>query len=1825
MAGLPASRCHTAAAHYSTVVWQPRCRPSGGRATWLLSSGAAGRSPAALRPTSACRMAAIAGPSLDLRIEDVVKVEETNASEATLQKVVQLLIDPQADGVERITMGEFAAMQPKRQLLAVGGRKEWLEWIHRSAPYDQAVRLAMASPAQDLAALQQAGVSLLHQWVEHPKLVQVSARTRAALDAAVEESVTGYMTEVARVVNLSNGTEVLLIRWVSDVVGKFVLDSLKISVDAASRSMWAKRSASMPSASLRQPHSSTAESAVLHHMLNATLGDPAAASTGSSGGAGAGSAVALQPVLPPGEACTLDHYTKFVERVVASVRQDYHANHARIATTATSASHSAGLVEDRQAEMEVAARSHDIIATALTQLLEQAVQHYLPAELRSLQQDGYLALDRVPGLLKSAVSLLQLRYVPLRYFVFHSTLDSAAPAGGDTASSAPGLTLAPPMRYAAGTFLTGSKQPDVALGEWTGHPDPPSSMAVEGSGVAEDAVQQEYSAVLHRLRRRIDDLATTSLIEVLARPERHGGNGFDAATAIGLDQLFGPAKLLEDRLAAMLQHPSATSQKPLHFVEAGPVAGKTALLERLAQRTTGAAGRRAAVIVRYGGSATPFLPDVDDHPLAFAARFWFRVALASCPYLIRTEELFSRAPRSVQWWSHPKNWSWERYQQLVHASASGNGNSSGGGGGVSLSTILVDDIDTALAAMELKWGTPTEEEAERLRRQSRVSLLNLPPSGTRSGPEGGSVGNGSNSAAAASRRAHEAAAEPEDEEDGDDMAGGGEDLAGVEQRQHAIALSMVTGKSIDVHLSLCFTQISAALGQVSMVFTGHQVSPLLLAHCSAPCRRYFIPLSGGVGLQPRLRMLPMMATLHALHLSHRLNMPGLLYEVLKNCPGLMGRVLELFWGHRVASMDLRTGMPRLMMMAGGASEGHPQLLQSYIPRELFAELPVYTSLLQDPRRSRRRLVELLQRQLSSPTGYLNKELDTMPQDAMDGFILPHNHTSSQVHPFALFTIFSRQDSLEERVYGSDGRLLDEGEARAEEEEEEEERGAGENRDDGGVDRRKGGGGRAASPLRWTGVGSNERKIVRAWAEVWAEYRGVVAQLSTTPRRKRDAMRVLLHGALLLRSAAVAGAQLELNLKVPSYGFPLLASEMRVRGSAAPKSLPKDGAVVVPATPDTVRRAISAYKLFFSSAAPSHFPFRPSVGLNGGCDVVLVCGSTLALYDIAVTPHDVQLMVTRFAEALLGVLHVLEKQVLPLDRIRCLQYIAVVSMDQERADGVLLPGSSSSSSSSSSRSSNGRRAAMGGYHIDSFFAARSTAAASVPCYLDYDAVLDDAVRDRLRWLQQGPLGMTKEYRTLRDLVDDLERLHRVQVMHSVVATPEEMESLFSPTLMQLVPESTVLPPYTSAVVSAEELMAQAMTARGGAAAGDEDVTGGAEDDDDDQTDYINIGEDVVSGAEVEDAASDAIFSKSAAQTAAGVNGGAADFLVADGEHLHESAALLEAMLNDQLDHFADPNTLRYHREEEEQPQISPESVDRFFVGGNGAPASPHAATSGPTEGIRPAAAAPAAAAVRGRGEAEPDSLAWLHDIITPESLVAGLRSPGSGGAAAAAVTSPLAAAAAVSHEALWPPTTSVPGIAMTSTSHSSPPPRPSSPSTDNWLGSRVAIGEAGPNSVPSRGEVAGVTRNVSDGSGVAVGTVGPDGRAAAGDGESPVASAAEDDEAGEAEEEEEEEVDIQQLLEQLNARRARAARGPHRGKRSGSGGPAVHEKNKMARRTSGGAKAATRSSRPAAAKKQRAKSSTAARKRGSSAAVVSSLLSGGGGRGAKRKSSGSKRR
>lgn len=1151
-----------------------------------------------------------------------------------------------------------------------------------------------------------------------------------------------------------------------------------------------------------------------------------------------------------------------------------------------------------------------------------------------------------------------------------------------------------------------------------------------------------------------------------------GGGGICSSSSMlssifGESPLFGCAKLVEDQLTTAVSMPPSAStveKPPLYFVEAGATCGKTALLERLQQRlrpqeiirnfsdgghsrlptslsTSSSSTRGGAVLIRYQSATTPFIPDLDDHPMAFAARFWFRVVLGTMPYFTRSELLYSRAPTSsALWWSnqpHHQHWS---YQSIAQSGALPPN--------CIPSCVLVDDIHHVLDSMESKWarvlfnarGEPVpaervrkafdmavqmeeeEEEEERLRlskegaeatrekakmaegreeglkgsevasryqdaeeetrrRQaqrrreqqyqeltrllSSQSLLEIPMASSPTGVDDSHRNllgvDGRRTLVGAPSLAAGAGSWPLPSEGG--VVGGGTRgrmsatlFAASRRQQAAEELQRRTGHSMAEILSTCMLHITAGMSNMHLVFAGQRVSPLLLAYGGGTrvVRQFHLPIvrPGSMNWQQRVRVLPPLAVLQALHRRAGLEMPGLLYEVIKNSPAFIGSTMELLWAatgqsnnstsavgsqffnssyltlggntnnspsgihHNISTRGDGVGEKGLSGSSSSSYLLHRLLLKQYDAQNLFLELPLRNRLLRHPQHACQRLVELLQRQLCSPNGYLTTLVDTSLEDTEMGLVMPHSHTFSQVHPLALFIIFSHQATLQQQHAPSSSLLSSFQHKNTS--------GDSSNR----VEQEDSQGNLTACNPSSSGSSTEQQQIVQAWTEVWAEYKETVQCMATTPSRKKEALRVLLHGALLLRAAALSRTEMNLNCTVPPYGFPLLASDMRVRpGRSLPSAATASFAAlrrhqedesameIRAATRGTVKRAATAYKQFFAQAVQSngHFAFRPVVGLNAGCDVVLLSGHTLYLYDIAISSNQLgRVIQRRFAEALLGVLHLFEKQIISRDHIHQVQYVTVVCCDQEEEPGYyrqydgngivgngnpadrlqsqgrpLLSRSYSSlfSSSSYSSSSFNRTLGVGGQEelaedremgmqfsssspgsssgdYSSFALQRpDNAGAAVPLILDYSALLDDDTMDILQYLRREVLGMggkantqpegnngaeafanveqeegkksdegeneeergstvaagqqhynvyTEEsFRTVQDLLDALEQEFRLPVRQRVLSTFEELEALFSPTLLQLIPDSMLLPPFTPAVVSSEDLLREVL--------------------------------------------------------------------------------------------------------------------------------------------------------------------------------------------------------------------------------------------------------------------------------------------------------------------------------------------------------------------------------------------------------------------------------
>ncbi|KAG5484216.1 hypothetical protein CUR178_07372 [Leishmania enriettii] len=129
----------------------------------------------------------------------------------TVADLVRLLVDPDVEvgggAVETVSLRDFVAMTPKRQLKAVGGDAECLGVLLGSERYQS---------EKDARELRLRGVATVGQWGEQPDRVQLSAYSRGVLETAYNR--------LARHRHRSQSDEV--VAWLSRAIQRVVADEL---------------------------------------------------------------------------------------------------------------------------------------------------------------------------------------------------------------------------------------------------------------------------------------------------------------------------------------------------------------------------------------------------------------------------------------------------------------------------------------------------------------------------------------------------------------------------------------------------------------------------------------------------------------------------------------------------------------------------------------------------------------------------------------------------------------------------------------------------------------------------------------------------------------------------------------------------------------------------------------------------------------------------------------------------------------------------------------------------------------------------------------------------------------------------------------------------------------------------------------------------------------------------------------------------------------------------------------------------------------------------------------------------------------------------------------------------------------------------------------------------------------------------------------------------------------------------------------------------------------------------------------------------------------
>ncbi|SCU68031.1 uncharacterized protein TEOVI_000808500 [Trypanosoma equiperdum] len=347
------------------------------------------------------------------------------------------------------------------------------------------------------------------------------------------------------------------------------------------------------------------------------------------------------------------------------------------------------------------------------------------------------------------------------------------------------------------------------------------------------------------------------------------------------------------------------------------------------------------------------------------------------------------------------------------------------------------------------------------------------------------------------------------------------------------------------------------------------------------------------------------------------------------------------------------------------------------------------------RESLARLTALMLHQFSSADGYLH--LPDVREDEKRGFVIPIDDEISQVDPFALYSAFSS-----------------------------------------------------------TSLSRNDTAEIAALKQVWAAYNSYAeareastADVASVRFYKEKGVEALIHAAVLLRTIS-RGHPVTVDVRdVPPFGFPLLSSDRRPYRSRRGKN-------VTDMTAEKVDEAVKAFTAFFANKKCRFTPIRPAIDFNSGCSVVALMGTTLHLYETSlkssVREEDIR---CRFAEAMLGVLHVLDQQI--LTRVNVVHYHILAT-------------------SISGGSGTNRATAM------------SNANTSIVS-IDTEGPFSVAEKKRLYQLAE-PLGLANaiaQCESVSSLVEAIEEFD-VSVVHDILTNRDDLEALLTPTLVQLLPEA-----------------------------------------------------------------------------------------------------------------------------------------------------------------------------------------------------------------------------------------------------------------------------------------------------------------------------------------------------------------------------------------------------------------------------------------------------
>lgn len=272
---------------------------------------------------------------------------------------------------------------------------------------------------------------------------------------------------------------------------------------------------------------------------------------------------------------------------------------------------------------------------------------------------------------------------------------------------------------------------------------------------------------------------------------------------------------------------------------------------------------------------------------------------------------------------------------------------------------------------------------------------------------------------------------------------------------------------------------------------------------------------------------------------------------------------------------------------------------------------------------------------------------------------------------------------------------------------------------------------------------------------------------------------LVFGAVLLKSIA-REERIYMNPGLappPSFGFPLLSSDATPWLSTSAQGVLTSPTAITSMTDQQVLDATRLYAEYFSDPIRCATPFSPSIDGNGGCSIISISQSTMHLYETSLkTRVEEEHIRVHFAAALLGVLHVLQQDILP--RINTISYHILATATPCTGGGM-------------------KRDAGGEVEDESYPSSTSQLlddddALSPTNVVGIDVTGPFSTTEK-KWLAAMalPLGLVEEvensWHSLEDAILSVESHTGATVEHDVMIHKDDLEAFLTPTLASLLPE------------------------------------------------------------------------------------------------------------------------------------------------------------------------------------------------------------------------------------------------------------------------------------------------------------------------------------------------------------------------------------------------------------------------------------------------------